>query len=127
MTLRSIFLAVAVTFALAGTALADHFVYTNDQNSSNTVTAFTVHANGNLTELGSFPTGGVACTFGAFEIHRVTISKNGDYLLATNDCSSNATVFSGASTGSLVFVALIPFPPSPFPLVHKHRLDRVRR
>jgi 6-phosphogluconolactonase (cycloisomerase 2 family) len=111
MTLRSMFVGAAATFALAGTALADHVVYTNDSQFINTVTAFSVSANGNLTNLGQFPTGGNGCT-GFYASRRARISKNGDYLLVTNDCSSNVTVFSGASTGNLVFVTLIPFPAS---------------
>jgi hypothetical protein len=110
MTVRSIFLGVAATFALAGAALADHFVYTNNNNQSNTVIAFRVGANGNLTNLGSVPTGGSGCGGGLFASRTTRISINGDLLLAANDCSSNVTVFSGASSGSLVFVALIPFP-----------------
>ena len=70
MTVRSIFLSVAATFALAGTAVADHFVYTNDNQSSNTVTAFRVGANGNLTKLGSVPTGGSGCVGGLFASRR---------------------------------------------------------
>jgi 6-phosphogluconolactonase (cycloisomerase 2 family) len=101
MTLRSSFLCVAATFALAGTALAGgHFVYTNDDQFSNTVTAFRVAANGNLTNLGQFPTGGTGCGGGFFASRRAKISHNGDILLATNACSSTISVFSGASTGS---------------------------
>jgi hypothetical protein len=110
MTVRSIFLGVAATFALAGTALADHFVYTNDQQNPNTVTTFRVAANGNLTNLGQTPTGGDDCGGGLFGARRVKASINGDLLLVTNNCSSNVTVFSGASSGKLVFVTLIPFP-----------------
>jgi hypothetical protein len=88
-----------------------HFVYTNDnQSPNNTVTAFSVASNGNLTNLGQFPTGGDGCGIGFFASRRAKISKNGDYLLATNDCSGNVSVFSGASTGRLVLVTLIPFP-----------------
>ena len=110
MTGRSIFLGVAATFALAGAALADHFVYTNDQQNPNTVTTFRVGANGNLTNLGQTPTGGNDCGGGLFAARRAKASINGDLLFVTNNCSSNVTVFSGASSGKLVFVTLIPFP-----------------
>jgi len=109
MGLRSAFLGVVATFALAGTALAGgHFVYTDDDRPTNTVTAFAVGSNGNLTNLGQFPTGGTGCGGAFYASRRAKVSKNGDYLLAANACGGTVSVFSGASTGRLVLVTQIP-------------------
>ena len=101
--------------AVACPALAGHLVYTNDNNvPDNTVTAFSVATDGSLTNLGQFPTGDHGCGFSGFYASReAKISKNGDFVLAVNDCGTSVSVFSGASTGALVLVAKIPAQTSP--------------
>jgi hypothetical protein len=100
--------------AAAGPALADgQYVYTNDNQPANTVTTFSVASNGNLTNLGQIATGDAGCGFGFVSSRRATISKNGDFLLASNDCGTTVSVFSGASAGKLVLEAAIPVESSP--------------
>jgi 6-phosphogluconolactonase (cycloisomerase 2 family) len=99
-------------FALAlmgGTALADQFVYTNDNGSPNTVTTFRAGTNGNLTKLGTTSTNGTGCGLSKAASENIA-SANGDLLLVGNSCSSNVTVFKGASSGKLTFVSLLPVP-----------------
>jgi hypothetical protein len=101
---------------VAGPALADsQYVYTNDnQTPANTVTTFSVAANGNLTNLGQTATGDAGCgPRGFFASRRARISKNGDYLLASNDCGTHVSVFSGVSAGKLVLVDEITVESSP--------------
>jgi hypothetical protein len=102
--------ACVAALAAAGPALADgQYVYTNDnQSPANTVTTFSVASNGNLTNLGQTGTGDAGCGGGFVGTRRATISKNGDFLLASNDCGTTVSVFSGASAAKLVLVAAIP-------------------
>jgi uncharacterized membrane protein YjjB (DUF3815 family) len=60
-------LAAFAVLVLPGSAKAQTFVYTNDnQAGASTVTAFSVGANGALTTIGTFPTGGTGSGDGFF-------------------------------------------------------------
>src|SRR6266480_1351672 len=86
------------------------FVYTNNNESPNTVTAFSVGPGGTLTLVGSpFPTGGNGTgLFSASNTATVTIRKK--FLYVANTGSNNISGFSiNTTTG-----ALTPVPDSPF-------------
>ncbi len=86
------------------------FVYTNNNDSPNTVTGFSVGPGGTLTKVGSpFPTGGNGSgLFSASNTATVTIRKK--FLYVANTGSNNISGFSiNTTTG-----ALTPVPDSPF-------------
>ncbi len=86
------------------------FVYTNNNDSPNTVTGFSVGPGGTLTMVGSpFPTGGNGSgLFSASNTATVTIRKK--FLYVANTGSNNISGFSiNTTTG-----ALTPVPDSPF-------------
>ena len=88
------------------------FVYTNDDTAANTVSAFSVAANGVLTAvLGSpFATGGTGSGGGLFASNRVRVCPVGKFLYAGNGGSNNVSGFSiNPATG-----VLTPVPGSPF-------------
>jgi hypothetical protein len=89
-----------------------HYVYTNDNQTANTVTGFSVAANGGLTLIGQWSTGGAGCppyesyagTYAAIARH----GGNPDILFAANNCGNTVSVFSGASRGDLKLLAQAP-------------------
>src|SRR5215469_665364 len=84
------------------------FVYTNDNKSSNTVTAFSV-TNGVLTQIGVFPTGGTGgTTLPFYASNRVAVGSVGNFLFASNDISNDVSVFSIDPTGLLSFKGRFP-------------------
>ncbi len=94
-----------------------HFVYTNDNQASNTVTGFSVAANGSLTVIGQWSTqgsgygAGGSCQGELYASNRAKVVKhgtNGDILFALNDCSGTVSVFSGATGGALTFLTQEP-------------------
>src|SRR4051812_12579219 len=89
-----------------------NFVYVNNGASHNSVSAFSVAANGALTQIpGSpFATGGNAAGFGFFASNRITATIVRNFLFVANDASSNVTVFSiNTTTGTLTTVPGSPF------------------
>lgn len=87
------------------------FVYTNNDISPNTVSAFSVGPDGSLTEIASspFPTGGDGLGSGLFASNRITIA--GNFLYVSDSASNDVSAFSiDSATGSLT-----PVPGSPFP------------
>ncbi len=91
-----------------------HYVYTNDDQPANTVTGFSVAANGSLTKIGQWATGGTGC-FGFYALNSAKIVKhgsNGDILFASNNCSNTVSVFSGAAGGALTLLSQVPLPAS---------------
>jgi 6-phosphogluconolactonase (cycloisomerase 2 family) len=86
------------------------FLYTNDNTTQNTVTAFCVGTNGALTPIGVFSTGGTTpgneIVFGS---NNVAVSAVGNYLFASNYGSNDVSVFSiDTGTGSLSLVGRFP-------------------
>src|SRR5437879_873641 len=106
--------ALLVLFGFALLAASVHaqstFVYTNNNETPNTVTAFSVGPGGTLTLVGSpFPTGGKGSgLFSASNTATVTIRKK--FLYVANTGSNDISGFSiNTTTG-----ALTPVPDSPF-------------
>jgi 6-phosphogluconolactonase (cycloisomerase 2 family) len=88
------------------------FVYTNNDRSPNSISAFSASASGALTPIpGSpFPTGGNGAGGGFFAANRITTAVVKDFLYAANSGSNNVTAFSiNPGTGTLT-----PVPGSPF-------------
>jgi 6-phosphogluconolactonase len=77
------------------------FVYTNDNASPNTVSAFSIGAQGTLTKVGTFPTGGIGGgTLAGSNRIVPTIARN--LIYATNGGSNDISAFSiDRSTGAL--------------------------
>jgi hypothetical protein len=113
--LKKFSLAVVLLLIYATGARAQGtFVYTNDDGFSNTLSGFSVGANGALTKIpGSpFSTGGAGIAGGFFAANRVTVSTAGRYLYASNGASGSISGFSiNPATGFLT-----PIPGSPFPV-----------
>jgi 6-phosphogluconolactonase len=112
--LRRFLLAVVLLLIYAaGVRAQGTFVYANDDAfPSNTVSGFSVGANGALTQIvGSpFSTGGTGGTAGFFAANRVTVSTAGRFLYASNSLSGSVGGFSiNPATGFLT-----PVPGSPF-------------
>ena len=89
------------------------FVYTNNNTTGgNTVSAFSVDANGALTQIAGSPfaTGGDGGGGGFFAANRISTCVVGTFLFVSNDGSNNISAFSiDPMTGSLT-----PVPGSPF-------------
>lgn len=90
----------------------DNFVYTNDDQFQNTVSAFSVGPDGVLTPLpGSpFATGGSSLSGGSFATNRIAVSTVGNFLFAANILSADMSVFKiDSHTGALTLVSGSPF------------------
>src|SRR5262249_5186208 len=90
--------ASAAVFLLLFTVVAraqSTFVYTNDGALRNTVSAFLVGPNGELTAIPGSPflTAGTANGAGFFAADRVTISTSGRFLYAGNSISQDISAF----------------------------------
>ncbi|TAM81029.1 MAG: hypothetical protein EPN47_14220 [Acidobacteria bacterium] len=107
-------LALLVLFP-AGVA-AQNFVYTNnDKTVANSISVFSVDANGALgTVVGSpFVTGGAGNGSGLYSPNRVIVANN--FLFASNSASNNVSAFAiNTGTGVLTAVAGSPFPTNAF-------------
>ncbi len=107
------FLLLTAFVSPAGLNAQGNFVYTNDDVlGPNTVSAFSVAANGTLTLLSGSPfaTGGSGSGGGLFASNRVATDAAGKFLFASNVGSSNVSVFTiDAGTGALSLVAGSPF------------------
>jgi 6-phosphogluconolactonase len=89
-----------------------NFVYTNDDQPFNTVSAFSVVSNGALTPVpGSpFATGGTGFAGGFFAANRIGVAMAGNFLFASNSVSEDVSAFTiNPSTGVLTPVAGSPF------------------
>jgi hypothetical protein len=89
------------------------FVYTNNDLSPNSASAFSLAANGALVPLpGSpFPTGGTGLGGGLFAVNRITTAIVKNFLYAANGGSNNVSAFSiNPATGVLTAVPGSPFP-----------------
>lgn len=94
-----------------------NFVYTNNNQDPNTVSAFSVAANGALTPVpGSpFSTGGRGSVAGLFAVNRAAVS--GNFLFVPNATSNDISVFSiDPATGVLAAVPGSPFATGNTPL-----------
>lgn len=92
----------------------DGYVYINNNVlGANTVSAFSVDANGALTPIAGspFPTGGSGVGGGFFAANRITIGTVRKFLFVTNEQTNNISVFSiDPATGVLTLVPGSPFP-----------------
>lgn len=91
-----------------------NFVYTNDNQLQNTVSAFSAGPDGSLTPVPGSPfiTGGHSLGGGFFSSSSIGVSIVGQFLFAANSASRDVSVFTiDANTGVLTLV-----PGSPFPL-----------
>lgn len=89
-----------------------NFVYTNDDQPFNTVSAFSVASSGALTPVpGSpFATGGSGAAGGLFAANRIGVAMVGNFLFASNSVSEDVSAFTiNPSTGVLTPVAGSPF------------------
>jgi 6-phosphogluconolactonase len=101
-----------VTCAISAMAQGT-FVYTNNDRSPNSVSAFSVAANGALTPVPGSPflTGGTGTGFGFFAANRITTAIVKNILYASNSGSNNVSAFSiNPATGVLTAVPGSPFP-----------------
>jgi 6-phosphogluconolactonase (cycloisomerase 2 family) len=92
----------------------DGYVYINNNLSgNNTVSAFSVDANGALTPIAGSPfaTGGTGVAGGLFAANRATIATASKFLFVSNEQTNNISVFSiDPATGALTLVPGSPFP-----------------
>jgi 6-phosphogluconolactonase len=106
-------LLILATVLLPGSLLAQgNFVYTNDDQPFNTVSAFSADSNGALTPIpGSpFSTGGVGARDGFFAANRIAVAMVGNFLFASNSISEDVSAFTiDPSTGVLTPVTGSPF------------------
>ncbi|HKT10940.1 MAG TPA: beta-propeller fold lactonase family protein [Terriglobia bacterium] len=97
---------------LATGLAAQNFVYTNnDQATANSISAFSVDANGSLSPISGSPfsTGGAGHGSGLYSASRIVV--DGNFLYASNAGSNNVSAFSiGSGSGVLSAVAGSPFP-----------------
>src|SRR5882757_4983912 len=109
-------LLIVFAFTLLGANLSAQstFVYTNNDRTANTVSAFSIAGNGALTEIldSPFPTAGVGAEdIGSFGPNRIAVSPVGNFLFAANSISNDVSVFSiNPATGGLTLVPGSPFP-----------------
>jgi 6-phosphogluconolactonase len=103
---------VLVVFGVSAYGQQTNFVYSNNGIAGpNTVSAFSVAADGTLTQVAGSPfvTGGLGDGGGSVAVDRIVIG--GDRLYAANDASYNISGFAISPTTG----ALTPLPGSPYP------------
>lgn len=89
-----------------------NFIYTNDDQSPNTVSAFSVASDGALTAVAGSPfaTGGTGNRGGLFSSNRIGVAVVGNFLFASNSGSNDVSVFTiDPNSGSLTPVDGSPF------------------
>jgi 6-phosphogluconolactonase (cycloisomerase 2 family) len=94
-----------------------NYLYTNDNQFFNTVTAFSVAANGALTPVPGSPflTNGLGAGGGFFAAVRINVSVVGSLLYVTNESSNDISAFTiNPATGALTAVPGSPFPTGGF-------------
>lgn len=105
--------ALVLAILLSGSLWAQgNFVYTNNDQPSNSVSAFSVGADGTLTQIAGSPfaTGGTGSGGGLFAANRIGAAIAGDLLFAANTGSNSVSVFKiNSSTGALTLVPGSPF------------------
>lgn len=105
--------ALVLAMLLSGSVWAQgNFVYTNNDQPTNTVSAFSAGADGSLTQVAGSPfaTGGAGSGGGLFASNRIGAAIAGDLLFAANTGSDTISVFKiNPSSG-----VLTPVPGSPF-------------
>ena len=105
--------ALVLAILLPGSLWAQgNFVYTNNDQITNTVSAFSVGADGTLTQVAGspFPTGGTGAGGGLFASNRIAATTAGDLLFAANTETDDISVFKiNPSTGALTLVPGSPF------------------
>jgi 6-phosphogluconolactonase (cycloisomerase 2 family) len=110
--LSTLFKISALIALASGLAAQSKFVYTDDDvSSTNTVSGFSVDANGALTPVSGSPftTGGSGTGGGAFAVNRITIA-GGKFLYASNGGTHDIGAFSiDPNTGILTAVTGSPF------------------
>lgn len=99
-----------------GASAQNRFVYVNNQNSPNTITAFQINSNGSLTQLAASPflIGGSGYSqpnsSGPFESEAVVETRNATYLYAANGADGTVSAFTiDPATGNLQPIAGSPF------------------
>lgn len=105
--------ALALAILLPGSLWAQgNFVFTNNDQIANTVSAFSVGADGTLTQVAGSPfaTGGTGAGGGLFASNRIAATVVGNLLFAANTETDNISVFKiNPSTGVLTLVPGSPF------------------
>ena len=108
---RSLLMILAVLLLRSSWA-QNNFLYTNDDQSSNTVSAFSVASDGTLTPVAGSPfaTNGVGFPGGPFATNRIGIAVTDNFLFVSNTGSNDVSVFRiDPSTGGLTPVVGSPF------------------
>lgn len=105
--------ALVLAMLLPGSLWAQgNFVFTNNDQVTNTVSAFSVGADGTLTEVAGSPfaTGGAGSGGGLFAANRIGTAVSDNLLFAANTSSDSISVFQiNPSTGVLTAVPGSPF------------------
>lgn len=107
-----VLLMLAVTLLPHDLHAQGNFVYTNDDQFQNTVSAFSVGSDGTLTPVpGSpFATGGNSIDGGPFATNRIGVAIVGHFLFAANTLSADVSVFKiDSNAGALTLVPGAPF------------------
>lgn len=105
---------LCVAFALllgAGAGAENRFVYVNNQNQPNTITAFRINGNGSLTQLAASPflTGGVGAE-GPLESMAIVPARTANILYAANGGDPSVSAFTiNPGTGNIQPIAGSPF------------------
>src|SRR5215475_5974616 len=110
--MRPIRLFLLMITCAVGAMAQGTFVYTNNDRSLNSVSAFSVGANGALTPVPGSPflTGGTGIGSGFFAANRITTANVKNFLYAANGGSNNVSAFSiNPATGVLTTVPGSPF------------------
>lgn len=106
-------LMVAVLMQFANLQAKPNFVYTNnDIDGPNTVSGFSVSADGQLTDIFGSPflTGGIGFGGFLFASNRITMHTDGNFVYASNAVSNDVSVFKiNKQTGVLTLVEGSPF------------------
>lgn len=110
---RLIVLLFAAALLCVGMWAQGNFVYTNDDQSPNTVSGFSVASDGTLTAVPGSPflTGGQGSYGGYYASNRIGVAIVGNLLFASNSLSDDISVFTiNPGTGVLTAVKGSPFP-----------------
>jgi 6-phosphogluconolactonase (cycloisomerase 2 family) len=90
--LRGLFL-LFFLFCFAAVGRAQNFVYVNNNNQTNTVSAFSVAPTGALTKIADTPTGGTGSGGSLFPADRAAATVTGNFLYVGNDGDGTVSAF----------------------------------
>ena len=110
--LKSVSVGLVAAILLGNVSNAQSFLYRNDDNTPNAVSAYAIAPDGSLAPVAGspFPTGGDSVRFGLIAPHRIAVEPVGGFVYASNITDNTVSGFSiNTLTGALTLIPGSPF------------------